>query len=138
MVDSLDSDSLYSHSIGRYIDHSWSPNVAVKARMIAGTPTVLLYGACYISPGTYVIIEYIDRRTSVPDWMRSTWRRRAPVPADETAGAGLASTVEGRVPMVTGAEPVYQGCLLQCTNLKLAADQEKMRKKRTGTARLHT
>ena len=35
---------LYSHSIGHYIAHSWSPNVAVKARMIGGTPTVLLYG----------------------------------------------------------------------------------------------
>ena len=43
VVDSLDSD-LYSHPIGCYINHSWSPNVAVKTRMIAGTPTVLLYG----------------------------------------------------------------------------------------------
>ena len=49
VVDSLDSD-LYDHSISRYISHSFSPNVAAKARMIAGTPTVLPNAACYISP----------------------------------------------------------------------------------------
>ena len=63
MVDSLDSD-LYRHSISRYISHSFSPNVAAKARMIAGTPTVLPNAACYTIPGTHVLIDY--GRTSVP------------------------------------------------------------------------
>ena len=49
VVDSLDND-LYGHSISRYISHSFSPNVAAKSRMMAGTPTVLPNAACYISP----------------------------------------------------------------------------------------
>ena len=48
---------------------------------------------------------------------RSTERRRVPVPADETAGAGLASTVEIAPPLT-----------LACIGLNLAPDPEKMRK----------
>ena len=87
MVDSLDSD-LYGNSYGRYINHSVSPNVVVKVKMVAGIPSILL---CATSVPA-LSIDYGDRRPSVPDWMRSTGRTRAPVPADETACAALVST----------------------------------------------
>ena len=44
VVDSVDSD-MYGKSFGRYINHSCTPNVAVKAKMIDGTPTLLMYAA---------------------------------------------------------------------------------------------
>ena len=69
MMDSLDSD-LYGNSYGRHINHSVSSNVAVKAKVVAGTPTILLYAACDIGPGCYISFDYDDRRPSVPDWMR--------------------------------------------------------------------
>ena len=95
MVDSLDSD-LYGNSYGRYINHSVSPNVVVKVKMVAGIPTILL---CATSVPA-LSIDYGDRRPSVPDWMRSTGRTRAPVPADETACAALSIDYSDRRPSV--------------------------------------
>ena len=49
VVDSVDSD-MYGKSFGRYINHSCTPNVAVKANMIDGTPTLLMYAALCEEP----------------------------------------------------------------------------------------
>ncbi len=77
--------------------------------MIGGTPTVLLYAACYTIPGTHVLVASNQVRRFSCRRSHSTAWRRAPVPADETAGAGLSSTVETAPPLT-----------LACTGLNLA------------------
>ena len=70
VVDSVDS-ALYGKSFGGYINHSCTPNVAVKAKMIDGTPTILMYAACDLTTGTHLSFDYGDKRPYVPEWMRS-------------------------------------------------------------------
>ena len=121
VVDSVDS-SLYGISFGGYINHSCTPNVAVKAKMIDGTPTILMYAACDLTTGTHLSFDYGDKRPSVPEWMRYTGRTCAPVPTDDTCDDS-APTVDGSISEVTLTSSASGAKLVKTSNAKLVKNK---------------
>ena len=56
---------LETTGIARYLNHSRSGNLIVKAEIIEGEPQLVFYAKNNISPGTELIYDYGERRSNV-------------------------------------------------------------------------
>ena len=70
VIDVIDEDA-YGHMIGRYINHSVTPNLVSKPMFLDGKPVMLFLAAEDILAGTDLSFHYGDRSQSAPEWMHT-------------------------------------------------------------------